>query len=322
MTINENFEVLVVDDVVDAANDYARLIRTKTGIRVASTSEVEEALRYVQYHDIKVLVLDQRMPVSGTQLLERLRPFTSARAIMLTGEADKEDLGNAINLNFHAYVDKSKVIQLPDVVFSQYTKYLEDYNKRIKHSKKEYVNWSINAFDFVITYKLEDIILDNSFVDVEQRKTFCQILSGQQKESEYELETAKEMIVESNTEKELSFSIKGPKNNLISSLDGTIKKVLNIRNHLSAKKTVKHSTKYCLTSEDEKNVNQRIIEYEPVYEVHRILLCHKYLRTKEIKTTLVIVRKFTGKYQIIQTDYLKDKTVDTKVLGVHGVENF
>lgn len=320
--MTNNYEVLVVDDVPSAANDYARLIETKIGLKVAYTSDVEEALKYVQYNDIKVLVLDQRMPVSGTQLLERLRPFTSARAIMLTGEADKEDLGNAINLNFHAYVDKSKVIQLSDVVFSQYTKFLKEYKERIKHSKKEYVNWSINTFDFVITYKLEDIIIDNTFVDVEQRKTFCQILSGQQKESGYELETAKEMIVESNTEKELSFSVKSPTDNLISSLDGTIKKVLNIRNRLSAKKTVKHTTKYSLTSEDEKTVNQRIIEYEPVYEVHRILLFHKYLRTKEIKTTLVVVRKFIGKYQILQTDYLKDNTVDTKVLGVHGFENF
>lgn len=46
------------------------------------------------------------------------------------------------------------------------------------------------------------------------------------------------------------------------------------------------------------------------------------MRTKDIKTFLVIVRKFTGKYQILQTDYLNDKTVDTKVLGVHGFENF
>lgn len=319
MTKKKNYEVLVVDDVLSAANDYARLIETKIGLQVAYTSDVEEALKYVQYNDMKVLVLDQKMPVTGTQLLEKLRPFTSARAIMLTGEADKEDLGNAINLNFHAYVDKSKVIQLPDVVFSQYTKYLDDYNKRIKHCKKEYVNWSINTFDIVITYKLEDIILENTFVDSKQRKTFCQILSGQQKESAYELETAKEMIVESNTEKTLSFSIK---DNLISSLDGTIKKVLNIRNHLSAKKKVKHTTKYCLSSEVEKNVDQRIIEYEPVYEVHRILLCHRSVRAKGIKTSLVIVRKFTGKYQILQTDYMKDKTVDKKVLGVHSFENF
>lgn len=322
MTKKKNYEVLVVDDVLSAANDYARLIETKIGLQVAYTSDVEEALKYVQYNDMKVLVLDQKMPVTGTQLLEKLRPFTSARAIMLTGEADKEDLGNAINLNFHAYVDKSKVTQLPDVVFSQYTKFLKDYKERIKHSKKEYVNWSIKTFDIVITYKLEDVILDYAFVDNKQRKTLCQILSGQQKESGYELETAKAMIVETNTEKELSFSVKGPKDNLLSSLDGTIKKVLNIKNHLSTKKTFKHSTKYCLTSEDEKNINQRIIEYEPVYEVHRILLCHKFMRTKDIKTNLVIVRKFTGKYQILQTDYLKDKTVDTKVLGVHGFENF
>ena len=46
------------------------------------------------------------------------------------------------------------------------------------------------------------------------------------------------------------------------------------------------------------------------------------MRTKDIKTTLVIVRKFTGRHQILQTDYLKDNTVDTKVLGVHGFENF
>lgn len=322
MTKNKNYEILVVDDVLSAANDYARLIETKMGINVAYTSDVDEALKYVQYYDVKVLVLDQKMPVSGTQLLERLRPFTSARAIMLTGEADKEDLGYAINLNFHAYVDKSKVIQLPDVVFSQYTKYLKDFKERIKHSKKDYVNWSINKVDIVITYKIEDIILDNTFIDAEQRKTFCQILSGQQKESDNVLETAKELIVESSTEKELSLSVKGTTEILLSSIDGSIKKVLNMRSHLSAKQISKHTTKYCLSVEDEKIINQRIIEYEPVYEVHRILLCHKFLRSKDIKTTLAIVRKFTGKYRIIQTDYLKDNTVNERILGIHGFENF
>lgn len=95
------YEILVVDDILEAAQDYARLINTKTGLKVIPTSDPDEAVRIVQHNDIKVLVLDQKMPIiTGTELLKKLRLYTKARALMLTGEADIEDLGNAINMNF------------------------------------------------------------------------------------------------------------------------------------------------------------------------------------------------------------------------------
>lgn len=54
------YEILVVDDILEAAQDYARLISTKTGLKVIPTSDPDEAVRIVQHNDIKVLVLDQK----------------------------------------------------------------------------------------------------------------------------------------------------------------------------------------------------------------------------------------------------------------------
>ena len=114
------YEILVVDDILEAAQDYARLISTKTGLKVIPTSDPDEAVRIVQHNDIKVLVLDQKMPIiTGTELLKKLRLYTKARALMLTGEADIEDLGNAINMNFCAHVNKSQVVDLPNSVLHQ-----------------------------------------------------------------------------------------------------------------------------------------------------------------------------------------------------------
>lgn len=42
------YEILVVDDILEAAQDYARLISTKTGLKVIPTSDPDEAVRIVQ----------------------------------------------------------------------------------------------------------------------------------------------------------------------------------------------------------------------------------------------------------------------------------
>lgn len=310
------YDVLVVDDVESAAEDYARLINAKTGVRALSTSNVDEALKIVKYNDIKVLVLDQRMPIkTGTQLLQDMRVFTSAKAIMLTGEADKDDMGDAINLNFNAYVPKSEVVKLPDVVFDQYTKYLEDCRKELKHRKKKYLNFGVCRWCVYLMYKLEDIILDKEYVDSSRKKTYCEILSGQEKENVNEIELAEDLIIESNEEKDFLFSFKNSTKNIMASLESTVKKAMNIKHSYSRKKAMRTITKYHLTQDDEKTIDRRVIDYAPIYEVHRILLYQKTLRSKVAKQIVVIAKKFCGKYKLTQTDYMKDGTTKIKDVG-------
>ena len=118
-------DVLVVDDNSEAAEDYARLVRAKTGLRVIHTDSTEEALELCRTNAIKVLVFDQRMPLrNGTDLYSDIKKFDAyARAIMLTGEASRAEIGAALGLGFKAYVAKNNIQELPERVMHEYAAY-------------------------------------------------------------------------------------------------------------------------------------------------------------------------------------------------------
>lgn len=118
-------DVLVVDDNSEAAEDYARLVSAKTGLKVIHTDSADEALELCRINAIKVLVLDQRMPLrSGTDLYSQIKKFDPhARAIMLTGEASASEIGDALGLDFKAYVAKNNIQDLPERVLHEYSAY-------------------------------------------------------------------------------------------------------------------------------------------------------------------------------------------------------
>jgi DNA-binding NarL/FixJ family response regulator len=118
-------DVLVVDDNSEAAEDYARLISARSGLEVIHTDNVDEALELCRTNALKVLVLDQSMPMrSGTDLYIEIKVFdTNVRAIMLTGEASRAEIGAALGLGFKAYVAKNNIQDLPEQVVREYAAY-------------------------------------------------------------------------------------------------------------------------------------------------------------------------------------------------------
>lgn len=96
------YEILVVDDNLQAAKEVARLINLQTRLEAVATDDPEEAVTILKENPIKVALLDQRMPKKdGTALFKDLRRVdSSVRAIMLTGEADANEVGDALNLGF------------------------------------------------------------------------------------------------------------------------------------------------------------------------------------------------------------------------------
>lgn len=105
--------VLVVDDDRSAAEDYARLVRQRTGLAVSASDDPDEAAAVVARGGVAVLVLDQQMPrSSGTELFSRLRGLDArVRGILLTGEATTEEVGDALNQGFARYVHKAQALQ-------------------------------------------------------------------------------------------------------------------------------------------------------------------------------------------------------------------
>jgi DNA-binding NtrC family response regulator len=68
----ENPVMLCVDDEPSVLRSLERLFR-KEPVEVLTTMQPEVALRWVEDHDVRMLVTDQRMPgMSGTKLIEEV----------------------------------------------------------------------------------------------------------------------------------------------------------------------------------------------------------------------------------------------------------
>ena len=123
--MNYNPEILVVDDEISAAKDYAKLVQDKLGIYSIACDEPNEAVRIVKDYNIKVAILDQVMPQkTGNELLKDillLKP--DIKSLLLTGEASSEQVGTALNTGFKKYLGKSNIADLCPVVLDLYQQY-------------------------------------------------------------------------------------------------------------------------------------------------------------------------------------------------------
>jgi CheY-like chemotaxis protein len=114
--------VLIVDDNADSAATFATMVGRVTGLNVGSTANPRVALEHVEREPIAVVVLDERMPeMAGTELFSRIKAIDHRiQAVMLTGEADLTEVGNALNVGYAAFLAKKDVQQLPALVLERF----------------------------------------------------------------------------------------------------------------------------------------------------------------------------------------------------------
>jgi CheY-like chemotaxis protein len=126
------FEIMVVDDSVRAGETFARLIQATTGLQTIFTEDPRQAVELVKEHPIKVAVLDQRMPKkTGTALFGELKLLNpELRGVLFSGEAEREDLAEALRAGFIDALDKNDVSQLAGRVWSLYVEALADIASR------------------------------------------------------------------------------------------------------------------------------------------------------------------------------------------------
>ena len=77
--MNYNPEILVVDDEISAAKDYAKLVQDKLGINTIACDEPNEAIRIVKDYNIKVAILDQVMPQKNWQRIAKRYSIVKTR---------------------------------------------------------------------------------------------------------------------------------------------------------------------------------------------------------------------------------------------------
>jgi DNA-binding NtrC family response regulator len=119
-------EILIVDDSEGLALNTAQFVKNKLGMPVAYAVTSRGAIETVEQNPVAVVVLDQRMEgdMSGTDLFLRLKAIKpQIKAIMLTGQARRDEVGHALHLGFDDYLSKSEIAELPVRVLQQYLEY-------------------------------------------------------------------------------------------------------------------------------------------------------------------------------------------------------
>jgi len=109
MSTEERATVMVVDDEEMVVSSLRFFLELETEYRVAPFTSPAAALRYLEEHDVDVVVSDYLMPeMDGLRFLARVREIRQeVPRILLTGYADKENAIKAINeIGLYQYLEK------------------------------------------------------------------------------------------------------------------------------------------------------------------------------------------------------------------------
>ena len=314
----ENYvEILVVDDNLEAAKSFAELIEVSLQIRTLPESNPEEVLDMVRNENIKVVVLDQRMPkISGTELYKKItfiNPFV--KAIMLTGEADRKEVAEAINnLKYVGFLEKSEIDSLQSKVINAYARYEEDV-ARDSIQKKHL--WVLNPFKnrfFTIRYDIYSIKLVNKHFVFPDRWQTRFTLDCEEKEEEETIEFENEIIISNDIELKDTFSSTF---NILptfkSGIDTAISQKFGLATKVNRKKKKVEKKKYRLqdNAESGKTAEKKVFEHAPVYMEFQLLVKKQCRICGQSEIIPVTAYKSAMKEATRVTIYYNDSTSNT-----------
>lgn len=200
-------QVIFVDDKIKLAKQYANLIKTKCSIDCLSftDSEIQSIKAAIKDNPIKVVVLDQKMPnIKGTVMLPELEALNpNLQFVMLTGEADAQEILEADSLNYAHKMPKTNVTsELPNVVFELLARYDQRISENrdislIRPKRPKLLKYTMRYGVYLIGYE----IIDNHYIDENAWKCSEEIKRGEKTEKEVSVEwsIAKEIKTEAST---------------------------------------------------------------------------------------------------------------------------
>lgn len=320
-------EILIVDDVPNAAEDFGALISAKYNFECISTDRPEKALDIVKKYAIKVAVLDQKMPLmSGIELFKKLKEINPLlKAIMLSGEAGNREVGEAYDRGYESFLDKSSIGQLPDKVFELYTKFEVEFARKFN-----LVNFPVILSDgftifgyhlwpkHVIHFHLLNIeIINDGFVFGDRWSTIAEIHAGQSLEMEETYRLEETITVNKDFEQKLK-----------SEFNLSDKKLDLLRINISREVNSKWSTSVMSKKSSEKKsrvtyslppqpldlasnyVVKRIFEYNPIFTEFRGIICKHCKYCGKYQPMTVVFYKQSKKILSRQIDIMKNSELE------------
>lgn len=169
-----NSYVLLIDDNSDFAREYSETLGTSCGTNVLYATNAEDAIKIVKDNAIKVAIIDQVMPIKGTELFKRIKAIDSnIKTVLLTAEADRHELTEAANMGFDMTLLKEEkdMDELPLKILMLIGKYnAQKYNDGtpiwVKKQKSGLFKKSDEISYFIQKYEVvdENYIDDNGWI--------------------------------------------------------------------------------------------------------------------------------------------------------------
>lgn len=318
-------EIIVIDDAPDAAKDFAALIEVQTGLKVQAFINPNELLDFITHVPVKVAILDQVMPeIRGTELFEKIKSIDSnVKAIMLTGEANRDEVAKAMNSGFSLYLSKGDITQLPRKVLEIYTQYELSISRELKNKTaiKLFPLWK----RILSPYYLVSCTPYGSQKISEEGECILDIYEGEEKEWSSSLSIENKIHIEEKSEQKLQseFSvspewIKG----LASSINSSISTLFSKQFSLTSQETSTQKRTYRIPQHQNGEgitVSRRVIEQFPVFQYYHVVIRKVCRWCKQVKYISIIVSKQTNKIKTLQTDYMSDNSKNVIDLGIHSI---
>lgn len=318
-------EIIVIDDAPDAAKDFATLIEVQTGLKVQSFVNPDDLLEFITHIPVKIAILDQVMPeIRGTELFEKIKNIDpNIKAIMLTGEANKDEVAKAMNSGFSLFLSKGEITQLPHKVLEIYTQYELSISKELKNkvATKLFPFWK-RLFS---PYYLVSCTPYGSQKISEEGECILDIYEGEEKEWSSILNIENRVHIEKKSEQKLEseFSVsqewvKGLASSINSNISTLFSKQFSFTSqHSSTQKRIykipQHPNRGDIT------VSRRVIEQFPIFQYYHVVIRKVCRLCKQTKYISIIVSKQTNKIKTQQTDYMSDNSKNVIDLGIHSI---
>ena len=321
-------EVIVVDDKRALAEQVAEYLTARTKIEAVATTDPRIAASIVEAHLIKVAVLDQSMPIqSGTELFKTLKQISPRlRAIMLTGEAESREVGDALNLGFDHYVEKGDLERLADLVSILHAKYETDLAKALVGGSQPVVFKARPRFwvGHRRSYQLLSMnVLDEEYVVPGSWETIRQVSAGEEVKDTFTYRTDVKIEMEQESQHSLQSNLGLPGSaiqkfslSLASTISSTFKDTFSVE----AEQTRTREVSFKLPEEPADpgivSIKARNYQQTQLFKRIQVAVGHSCPTCNAGRTIQVIFLQPLPKLSTRQEDYLSDGSKKTTPTGI------
>lgn len=315
-----SIDILFVDDDKNAAETFAQLVEAKTHLKAEFTSDPKEALSLVKEYPIKVVVLDQVMPLKkGTELYKKIINIdNNIKAIMLTGEATASEAGESLKLGYNSYLEKGNISELPKEVLNLVALYELHLTAKQLGQPDELIFTQRKGIFFktrIDYFLISSEAIDDHYIQPDSWKTVVTINAGEKIRHKETIEVCHKISIDKESEDKLTRILELSHSSvakLRSKLESSLSKRFNFSESTEEKKQLELEKEYSLAQEDSNPkklaVKSRHYLIAPVYKKYRLYLLVKCKKCNISQIFPVDITKETNRIATKQIDYLSDDT--------------